>query len=122
VSRGVVWHGDRVLGEVQGQMKQNMTRACLHLRGVVINSIGEPGPPAGPPSAKGDPPHKRIGHLRRNIDWEVSPSGLEGRVGTNVEYGRYLEKGTRTMAMRPYLRPALDKEQRRIVAILAGKG
>jgi HK97 gp10 family phage protein len=49
------------------------------------------------------------GRLRASITHEVSVRGRDvtGRVGTNVEYARYVEFGTRRMRARPYLRPAL---------------
>jgi len=47
-------------------------------------------------------------NLQDNIEGEV---GLEagkviGRVGTDVEYGLYVEQGTSRMAAQPWLRPA----------------
>jgi hypothetical protein len=39
-------------------------------------------------------------------------------VGTNVEYGRFLELGTSTIAPRPYLRPILEKYRNSIIKLL----
>ena len=83
------------------------------------------------PSAPGEPPAIDTGILRASLIAEVTkfPFGVTGRVGpdishirensntgTDVEYGLYLELGTRKMAARPFLRPALnaniDKIQR----------
>lgn len=64
-------------------------------------------------SAKRKAPYK-TGNLRRSIHIEprVSNRGMAAvEVGTNVEYGHYLEFGTRYMAARPYLRPALDENR-----------
>ena len=63
------------------------------------------------PSAPGEPPHVDIGRLRASVTHEVEETllGVVGRVGTNVEYGRYLELGTSKMMPRPWLRPALKK-------------
>jgi len=38
----------------------------------------------------------------------TSPSGLEGFVGTAVEYAPYQEFGTRRQKAQPYMRPAAD--------------
>lgn len=66
-------------------------------------------------SRPGDPPFKQTGHLRRSVAREVI--GLTARVGTNLDYGRFLELGTRHMAARPWLRRALAESQREIAAI-----
>lgn len=49
------------------------------------------------------------GRLRSSIthDMERDSRGLVGFVGTNVEYGPYVELGTRFMRPQPFLRPAL---------------
>lgn len=49
------------------------------------------------------------GNLRRSIthDVETHDDVIIGQVGTPVHYGPYVELGTRKMAARPYLRPAL---------------
>ncbi len=49
------------------------------------------------------------GNLRSNITHEVKSQGSkhEGRIGTNVFYGKHLEFGTRRMPARPWLLPAL---------------
>lgn len=43
--------------------------------------------------------------LRPSIRHEVSGGVL--RVGSDVEYAKYVERGTSRMAAQPYLRPAL---------------
>jgi len=47
----------------------------------------------------------RTGDLKRDITWEVQ-SGV-GRIGSNLDYSEYVERGTPKMAAQPYLRPAL---------------
>ena len=53
------------------------------------------------------------GRLRSSIQ-TTSPrstgTGLSVRIGSNVNYARYVELGTRRMRARPYLRPALSQE------------
>ena len=55
----------------------------------------------------------RTGNLRRSIHSEIESTTANqavARVGTNVEYGPYVEFGTRRMSARPFLRPALDEK------------
>lgn len=49
------------------------------------------------------------GRLRASIGLTTSPSpnGLIVRVGSNVEYAGYIERGTSRMRAQPYLEPAL---------------
>lgn len=54
----------------------------------------------------------QTGRLQSSIKYEVEEKGeraVEGRVGTNVHYGKYIELGTRKMKAKPYLVPALEK-------------
>lgn len=64
-------------------------------------------------SAPGDAPNTDTGNLVRNIAFENPRQGL-AFVGTSVEYGKHLEFGTRAMDARPWLRPAMDKNQSKL--------
>ena len=83
-------------------------------------------------AAPGKPPALDIGTLRTSIMSEVKLSGLsvDGRVGpdiehiaakapvgTDVNYGYYLEVGTSKIAPRPFLVPALRRTRRKVVKI-----
>jgi HK97 gp10 family phage protein len=50
---------------------------------------------------------RRSGRLANSVTVETAPDGLAATVGTDVAYGTYLELGTRRMAARPWLQPAL---------------
>lgn len=54
------------------------------------------------------------GRLRSSVEYEAGRDsrGLVARIGTDVTYAVYLEFGTRRMAPRPFLRPALQAAQR----------
>ena len=72
-------------------------------------------------SKPGEPPRKQTGRLRASVTREISEPDLEARVGTNVDYGRYLELGTkRGVLPRPWLRRALAETQTQINQILSG--
>jgi HK97 gp10 family phage protein len=53
------------------------------------------------------------GNLRASITTDVQ--GLQGEVGTNVEYAAYMELGTSKMKAHPYLYPALAENKDKIV-------
>lgn len=50
------------------------------------------------------------GTLRRSITNAPLTGQTAVAVGTNVEYGPYVEYGTSRMAAQPYLRPAMDED------------
>lgn len=60
-------------------------------------------------SAPGDPPAVDTGRLRASISSELArdAQGLHARVGSRYDVALFLELGTRRMAARPFLRPAL---------------
>lgn len=61
----------------------------------------------------------RTGALRDSI--YARASGFELEFGNTVEYGAYVELGTRRAAARPHIRPTLTAyEQRLLDAILVG--
>lgn len=49
----------------------------------------------------------KTGALRRSITSQF-PTDLTGRVGPSVNYGVFVEFGTRRMGARPYMRPAAE--------------
>ena len=50
---------------------------------------------------------RRSGGLASSVSIETAPDGLAAAVGTDADHGTYLELGTRRMAARPWLHPAL---------------
>ncbi len=60
------------------------------------------------------------GNNRRSIKFEVGPGGevakgeLEGAVYSTSGYGGFLETGTVKMAAQPYIKPALDKNVKKL--------
>lgn len=122
---------------VESDVKKNFT---LQGTGMTIKGVWTPG--ASRKKTKSDkrhmaaapwkPPAIDIGILRASIMSEVEVSGLSinGRVGpdiekiaakapvgTDVNYGLYLEIGTSKMEPRPYLRPGLRRTRRKVVGI-----
>jgi len=77
----------------------------------------------GVASKAGDPPHTDTGNLNNNIQVKRYQRSVDvGLLGNKAEYGKYLEFGTRTMAARPWLRPAFTNSKAVIQAKLKATG
>lgn len=99
-----------VIASIKKEAKKEVTRLSIACeRNAKTSMMGGGRPHIS--SLPGEPPHVDTGRLRSSITHEVEETlfGIIGRVGTNVEYGRYLELGTSKMLPRPWLRPALRK-------------
>jgi HK97 gp10 family phage protein len=64
-------------------------------------------------SSSPNPPRIDTGRLANSVKALVGR--LEAFVGTNVEYGLYLEFGTQDMKPRPWLFPAFERQRRNFV-------
>jgi phage gpG-like protein len=127
----IVWHGPEAMDHVRGRAVQFVTRAAIEVQRrakellSVAGSGRKKGRKAGPAvhSRPGEPPRKQTGRLRASVTHDVDAASLTARVGTNVEYGKYLELGTkRGIAPRPWLRRALAEMQGRVNELLGGIG
>lgn len=89
-----------------GGTARDLARRALQVETAAKLNLSGPFPPASFP---GEPPHLRTGRLRASVTWELGQDalGLYAAVGTNVDYGRYLEDGTDRLAARPWLKSAL---------------
>lgn len=127
----VEWHGDDAERMVRAKLVRGLHRAAytIQRRAKELLSVAGTGRvkgrKAGPVvrSAPGEPPRKQTGRLRASVSIEVDEASLTARVGTNVEYGRWLELGTKKgLKPRPWLRRALAECHARITSIFAGLG
>lgn len=131
----IQWYGEERHREIMGEMERRVQAASVVVMNAARGLVGVAGTmlrgkPGRDKSGKftkakiygavrsqpGEPPRKQTGQLRRSIAREVV--ALVGRVGTNLEYGRHLELGTRHMAARPWLRRALNESRQKLVSIL----
>ena len=93
--------------EATDQVKKAAAEA---LKDVVADIAGD--------SIKGSP--VLTGNNRRSIKFEVGSHGevakgeLEGAVYSTSGYGGFLETGTVRMAARPYMKPALDRNIKKL--------
>ena len=115
-------YSQRYLMKARNEIERAITRGTIRVQREAVRLVTRnSGPiitlPGAPASAPGQPPHIRTGTLARSIEQETFRRGsdLIGRVGTNLNYGKFLEYGTVKMAPRPYLRPALASQRRTIV-------
>lgn len=119
MSYSIKWYGPKVEANVRDETWRRMEAATVLVSNRAKVLISEPYPP---PSAPGEPPHRRTGRLRASVAREVVREGSAtvGRVGTNVKYGRWLELGTSRMAARPWLRRALVEMRPAIMRLFGG--
>lgn len=115
---------------MQKELSQNIEKACIFLKDQIktligtdqerMRSNGEKGVyyKGLNPSQPGQPPHKLVGFLQRSIAHEMAQDKSTGFVGTNLDYGLYLEMGTSKMAARPWLRSSLAKHSTTIANII----
>jgi hypothetical protein len=98
-----VWNDralDQALNSPDGPVARDLAR-----RGARVETVAKQYA-----SGFGGGPNVRTGRLRAGIAWLLGRDsrGLYAQVGTNVEYGPYVELGTDRMAARPFLRPAAE--------------
>lgn len=89
--------------------KQAALQAGLVLQKQMKEVMGSNG---GPPAPAGGPPAIRKGNLRRSI--QVQQTDTQVKVGSNLEYARYLEYGTSKMAARPWLNRSFNLAKTRM--------
>lgn len=92
-----------------GGLARDLSRRAIRVTNhAKLNATGRQVEGANNPEGRG--PRVQTGRLRSSITWELrhgADGQLEARVGTNVEYGYYLETGLRGGRTYPFLRPAL---------------
>ena len=122
------WHGEEAKRRINRKIVQVLYKCVTLIAGRAKELLGVAGTDrvkgkkVGPVvrSKPGEPPRKQTGTLRRSVQVEVDEQSLTARVGTNVDYGKHLELGTRrSIKPRPWLRPAFLWATTRINAWLS---
>jgi HK97 gp10 family phage protein len=105
------WNPQRVKANIAGRVAENMEVACQFVVGQARSLVAV-----------------RSGKVRAEIAFTIDVGArgnvVEGIVGVKrgkAFYARFLEWGTRKMAARPFLRPAVFDNAREIVRIIAGR-
>lgn len=93
----------QIIGKLNDASRKGVTKACLLVQG----------------QAKSLTPVD-TGGLRDSIDYKVEDSAgnAEGIVGTAIDYGAYVEKGTVHQRAQPYLMPAFRENKGNIERII----
>jgi hypothetical protein len=90
------------------ELSKRIDKVGRHIRDKIKESIDIPYPP---PSAPGEPPHKRTGYLQRNVRFKREPFTKDLEIVSEAEYSSYLEHGTKKMAARPFMHPQLNIDE-----------
>ena len=102
MASNVLWYGVKIVQKINAENKKIMEKACL----LVERNAKQLCP-------------VDTGRLRSSITHEVE--GTTGRVGSNVEYCRAVELGSEDpqyrRAPQPFLRPALHKNEKKILEL-----
>ncbi len=94
--------------KMPGKLRQTMDRAVKTVRVNVVRR-----------KLSGQVLNVQTGRLRNSITTRVEKSGADvvGKVGTNVNYGKAWETGSRGQKPRPFLKPAVEEEMPKIMAM-----
>lgn len=116
--------GEAIYAMYVGKLREGLDDAMEFLADQTQAALNTAYPP---PSSPGESPHRRTGHLQRNVDAheaELHGAWLVGAVGVNIDtvsYAGHLEFGTSKMSARPYLRPSLHNNAEAIRQVIVRK-
>ena len=97
-----------------GAQINNKLRSVVKMNGAELQQKAQRNAPVGTPESTGIPGYVG-GTLRRSIDLEIKDSGLTAEVTAKADYSAYVEYGTRFMNAQPYMRPALNEQEKKFV-------
>ncbi len=136
------WHGPKLTRRIEGILSRRLDQAAELVKAQTIRNLrknqswigkgrrpkgkakwkairdyyaGKPSPYS--PSKPGEIPHVDGGQLSMSIFWDRR-SKLVRRVGTPLEYGLWLQVGTRKMKARAYLDVTLSENLSKVRAIV----
>jgi HK97 gp10 family phage protein len=105
----------RNLRRLAGNERRQAQRDGLEAGIRVVESIVKVSLQGPSPSAPGQPPGLDTGYLINSVQVVDPVTPIEAILGVGADYGPHLEFGTSKMAARPFLRPAMDENEREIV-------
>lgn len=127
----VEWRGEEAQRKVDAMAVALLRQAGMLIVGRAKQLLSVPGTgrakgkKAGPVThaPPGQPPYKQTGRGRASVTYEVDEKALVMRAGTNVDYMRHLELGTRRgIRPHPWLRRAVAEVRAQLEALMAGLG
>lgn len=101
----IIWN-DKAIDDVKKKLGDKLELVGQYVEGQAIKEITDMGAVA-------------TGRLKNSITHETDKDELVTRIGTNVEYGIYVEMGTVKMSPRPFLRMGLYTSENKIEEILS---
>ena len=127
------FHTNEVVRAIESTATKRMLEAVNAVRGQTLDTLS--GSRSGrtyrvpgsrrtyTASAPGEPPASRLGELRQSVKTALKTEGRKiiGMVGTDKEYGKVLEFGSKFMAARPWLRISFEKALPKVKSILSRK-
>src|SRR5436305_13868289 len=87
------WKTTEWLAKVTAENERRLRQTAEEVRQQCRHNLSTPTAGAGP-SAPGDFPHTDTGRLRDSVFAIVDPLRLEATIGTDLQYGPFLEFGT----------------------------
>lgn len=123
---------ERIPREIREPIRAALIANAMNVHGAAVASIMN-GPATGKiykrggrvnprsihqASAPGEAPMSDSGHLASFLRWIEGADGLSTEVGTDDDYGAFLEFGTSEMEARPWLVPAFESVRPQMVARL----
>lgn len=118
----------RIQEDYQKQYVLNLKKATLVVYSEAVRSIrdtsqGEKETRYNPKrqvtvSKPGDAPNNDTGTALKSVGWDIDEAELVSEVGTGLGYLKDLEFGTKNVAARPWLFPALERVRQELVQIM----
>lgn len=112
------WNSEKLIEDVTREATFRVNVAALYLTEKIKENISVP---VFPRSLPGNFPHMETGELRESIVFDIvtTEAGVEAVVSSSIPYADYLERGTRTMAARPFFRRTFLENEQYIVDVMA---
>jgi HK97 gp10 family phage protein len=97
---------DRLPEEAEAEIGDALNQAAQEMVAAVRDRLGRISP-----SSRGDPPADPQGELASSLSVTIGPGELKATLAVAAHQAVFLEYGTRRMAARPFLRPAISVMQ-----------
>ena len=118
------WRGGTVAKAVTLSVDNSLDAAAIFVQGDIIANFRKGNRTGRNPSAPGEIPAVVRGRLKASIGVD-KPGKLLRRIGSGIGLGKFdpgyaifLEFGTRNIAQRPWIRPAVSRTRRPVARIL----
>ncbi len=129
----LVWNQKTFEKDLDKEIRQRLVNVGAFLEADIKKSLSRGNKDGKSPSKPGEPPKTVTGALLNSVGFEMDKKMPKVKIGIRKgltttkstgapqdadSYARMLEFGTRKMAPRPYLRPALKKNRKNILDII----